>query len=108
MLVTATVLRIQVEDTAGMIEAVEPETEFERGVRQFGYLPIRVIIGMVLFVLKISQLLDRPIVESLLFAAALLVGMTPELLPTIVSVTLKANLLVRSMATNRWSLPLAV
>jgi P-type Mg2+ transporter len=96
MLVTATGRQTQIGDIAGMIEAAEPETEFERGVRQFGYLLIRVMIAMVLFVLTISQLLGRPIIESLLFAVALAVGMTPELLPAIVSVTLSAG--ARAMA----------
>jgi P-type Mg2+ transporter len=96
MLIMATGRQTQVGDIAGMIAAAEPETEFERGVRQFGYLLIRVMIVMVLFVLTVSQLLGRPIVESLLFAVALAVGMTPELLPAIVTVTLSAG--ARSMA----------
>jgi Mg2+-importing ATPase len=96
MLVAATGRKTQVGDIAGIIETAEPETEFERGVRQFGYLLIRVMIAMVLFVLTISQLLGRPIIESLLFAVALAVGMTPELLPAIVSVTLSAG--ARAMA----------
>jgi Mg2+-importing ATPase len=96
VLVTAIGRQTQVGDIARMLEAAEPETEFARGVRQFGYLLIRVMIVMVLFVLTISQLLGRPLVESLLFAVALAVGMTPELLPAIVSVTLSAG--ARAMA----------
>ena len=96
MLVTAIGKQTQVGDIARMIEVAEPETEFARGVRKFGYLLIRVMIVMVLFVLTVSQLLGRPLVESLLFAVALAVGMTPELLPAIVSVTLSAG--ARDMA----------
>jgi P-type Mg2+ transporter len=73
-----------------------PETEFARGVRQFGYLLIRVMVVLVLFVLTVSQLLGRPLIESLLFAVALAVGLSPELLPAIVSVTLSAG--ARTMA----------
>ena len=51
---------------------------------------------MVLFVLTVSQLMGRPLIESLLFAVALAVGITPELLPAIVTVTLSAR--VRKMA----------
>ena len=76
---------------AGMIGSAEPETEFARGIRQFGYLLIKVMIVMVLFVLTLSQLMGRPLIESLLFAVALAVGMTPELLPAIVTVTLSAG-----------------
>ncbi|MDH5245178.1 MAG: magnesium-translocating P-type ATPase [Betaproteobacteria bacterium] len=64
------------------------EPEFARGVRQFGYLLLRIMIVMVLFVLAVNQLLGRPAIESLLFAVALAVGISPELLPAIVSVTL--------------------
>ena len=54
------------------------------------------MIVMVLFVLTVSQLMGRPLIESLLFAVALAVGMTPELLPAIVTVTLSAG--ARAMA----------
>lgn len=73
-----------------------PETEFARGVRQFGNLLVRVMIVMVVFVLTINHLLDRPVLESLLFAVALAVGISPELLPAIVSVTLSRG--ARAMA----------
>lgn len=73
-----------------------PETEFARGVRRFGYLLIRMVIILVLFVLTVNQLLHRPALESLLFAVALAVGLSPELLPAIISVTLSAG--ARAMA----------
>ena len=49
------------------------------------------MVVIVLFVLTVNELLDRPVVESLLFAVALAVGLSPELLPAIVSVTLSAG-----------------
>ena len=76
---------------AGRLRARPPETDFARGVRQFGYLLIRVMVVIVLFVLTVNLLLDRPVIESLLFAAALAVGLSPELLPAIISVTLSAG-----------------
>lgn len=76
---------------AARLRAHEPETDFARGVRQFGYLLIRVMVVIVLFVLTVNLLLDRPMIESLLFAVALAVGLSPELLPAIVSVTLSAG-----------------
>ncbi|WP_421931160.1 magnesium-translocating P-type ATPase [Phenylobacterium sp.] len=67
------------------------ETDFARGVRQFGGLLIRVMVAVVIFVLVVNQLLGRPFIESLLFAVALGVGLSPELLPAIISVTLAAG-----------------
>ena len=60
-------------------------------MRQFGYLLIRVMVVIVLFVLTVNLLLDRPVIASLLFAVALAVGLSPELLPAIISVTLSAG-----------------
>jgi Mg2+-importing ATPase len=70
------------------LERTPPPTEFERGTRQFGLLIMRLTLGMVLFVLLVDAALHRPLLESFLFAVALAVGLTPELLPMIVSVTL--------------------
>ena len=68
--------------------ATVPEAEFARGVRKFGHLLLRIMVVMVFFVLAVNQILERPAIESLLFAVALAVGISPELLPAIVSVTL--------------------
>jgi Mg2+-importing ATPase len=65
-----------------------PETEFERGVQHFGYLLTRVMLVMVVAVLLINVVRDKPPLDSLLFALALAVGLTPELLPAIISITL--------------------
>lgn len=64
------------------------ETEFERGIRGFGALIMRTVVFLVLFLLIISIVLHRNAFESLLFAVALAVGLTPEFLPMITSVTL--------------------
>jgi Mg2+-importing ATPase len=81
---------------AARLRASPEETEFQRGLRRFGYLLLRVMVVLVVFVLVINQLLGRPFFESLLFSVALAVGMSPELLPAIVSVTLSAG--ARGMA----------
>ncbi|WP_291989527.1 magnesium-translocating P-type ATPase [Luteitalea sp.] len=73
------------------LRAREPETSFARGLRQFGYLLIRLMVLIVVSVLSVNLLLHRPLVESLLFSVALAVGLSPELLPAIVSVTLSAG-----------------
>ncbi len=65
-----------------------PETEFERGIRQFGLLIMRAVMFLVLFIMLMSVALKHDAFESLLFAVALAVGLTPEFLPMITSVTL--------------------
>lgn len=83
---------------AAGLEASAPESDFSRGVRQFGYLLLRVMVIMVVFVLTVNQLLGRPAIESMLYAVALAVGLSPELLPAIVSVTLSHG--ARAMAAR--------
>ena len=63
-------------------------TAFELGTRQFGLLIMRLTLLMVGFVLLVNLLSHKPWLESFLFAVALAVGLTPELLPMVVSVTL--------------------
>jgi Mg2+-importing ATPase len=65
-----------------------PPTSFEQGTQRFGLLIMRFTILLVLFVLLVNAFFHRPWLESFLFAVALAVGLTPELLPMIVSVTL--------------------
>jgi len=64
------------------------QTEFERGIQSFGYLLTRVMMVMMVIVLAINIFLGKPPIDSLLFALALAVGLTPELLPAIISITL--------------------
>jgi Mg2+-importing ATPase len=65
-----------------------PETEFERGVRRFGYLLMEVTLVLVIAVFAINVYFARPVLESFLFSVALAVGLTPQLLPAIISVNL--------------------
>ena len=64
------------------------QTDFEHGVQKFGYLLTEVMVVMVVLVLAINIFLAKPPIDSLLFALALAVGLTPELLPAIISITL--------------------
>jgi len=75
-------------DIATRLARRAPETEFERGTRRFGLLIMKTTILLVLFVLLISVLFHRVLLESLLFAVALAVGLTPEFLPMITTITL--------------------
>src|SRR5580765_22711 len=74
-------------DIAARLAMRPPETEFERGTRQFALFITRTVFFLVLFVLLASALLHRAFLESLLFAVALAVGLTTEFLPMISSVT---------------------
>jgi Mg2+-importing ATPase len=65
-----------------------PETEFEHGLRRFSLLILRTTVVLVLFILLVSIAFKHDAFESLLFAVALGVGLTPEFLPMISSVTL--------------------
>jgi P-type Mg2+ transporter len=65
-----------------------PPTAFEAGLRRFSVLILRITLLLVLFVMTESLMFHRSWLESLMFALALAVGLTPELLPMIVTVTL--------------------
>ena len=73
-----------------------PETEFERGIRRFGDMLTQVMVMLVLVVFAINVILHKPAIDSLLFAVALAVGVSPELLPAIISITLSKG--AQSMA----------
>jgi len=73
-----------------------PETEFERGMNSFGYLMTKIVFFLVVFVFFINALFKHGILSSLLFAVALAVGLTPELLPMILSITLTQGALAMS------------
>ncbi len=75
-----------------------PETDFARGLRHFGVMLTQVMLVMVVVVLATNVALGRPFADTLLFAVALAVGLSPELLPAIVSVTLSAG--ARTMVKN--------
>ncbi len=75
-------------EIADTLIASAPPTAFELGTRRFGMLIMRLTVLLVLFVLLMNAFFHRPWLESFLFAVALAVGLTPELLPMVVSVTL--------------------
>jgi Mg2+-importing ATPase len=65
-----------------------PETDFQIGLRRFSYLLLWVALTLTAFILVINLLLGRPLIESMLFALAIAVGITPQLLPAVVSTSL--------------------
>jgi len=98
-LVAATGARTVFGGVAGDLSRRAPVTGFERGIRRFGYLLLQITLVLVVAVLAVNLLRGRPPLESLLFTLALAVGLAPELLPAIVSVTLAHG--ARRMAAAR-------
>ena len=87
-LVTRTGMATEFGHVAKTLVERPPETEFERGLKQFSYLMSKIIFFLVIFVFFINALFRHGVLESLLFSVALAVGMTPELLPMILSLNL--------------------
>jgi len=83
----------------------QPETEFQVGLRRFSYLLLRVAIALTALILVTNLMLHRPLISSALFALAIAVSITPQLLPAVVSTSLatgsrqlaKAKVLVKRL-----------
>ena len=90
-LVMQTGCKTQLGSIADRLRIRPEETDFERGVRQFGMLVIRLTLVLVVVIFALNVFLQRPVLDSFLFALALAVGITPELLPAIISVNLASG-----------------
>lgn len=88
MLVVATGSRTRLGAIAGALHKAPPPTAFEHGIHRLGMLIVRLTIFLVMFVLLAHLALGRAPLQSFLFAMALAVGLTPELLPMIMTVAL--------------------
>lgn len=88
VLIVQTGANTEFGEIAARLTLRPPETEFEHGIRRFGSLLTRIMSALVLAVLTINIFLERPAIDSLLFAIALAVGIAPELLPAIISINL--------------------
>jgi Mg2+-importing ATPase len=95
-LVIATGAATAFGDIADRLAQRPTETAFDQGLRRFGMLIMRAVVFLVLFLIVVSLVLHRNPFESLLFAVALAVGLTPEFLPMITSVTLAKGAVVMS------------
>jgi Mg2+-importing ATPase len=83
---------------AGRLTLRPPETEFERGIRHFGTMLTQVMMLLVFIVFAVNVYFDKPVLDALLFSLALAVGLTPELLPAIISINLSKG--SQTMAAN--------
>lgn len=98
-LVVATGAATQFGSLAAQLDQRKITTGFERGITEFGLLLVRAMVILVTAIFVVNLVLDRPVVESLLFSLALAVGLTPQLLPAIVAVSLSTG--ARQMAAER-------
>src|SRR6516225_4945979 len=90
---------------AAGLDKKQPETDFQVGLRRFSYLLLEVAIALMVVILVSNLLLRKPIIDSVLFSLAIAVGITPQLLPAVVSTSLatgsrqlaKAKVLVKRL-----------
>jgi Mg2+-importing ATPase len=73
-----------------------PETEFQRGVRKYGTMLISLTMALVIGIFVLNTAVGHPIIDSLLFSLAVAVGLVPELMPAIVTISLSQG--ARAMA----------
>jgi P-type Mg2+ transporter len=88
LLIVETGARTELGRVAAHVATRAPETDFERGLRRFGYLLMEVTLLLVLGIFAANVYFHRPVLESLMFSLALAIGLTPQLLPAIVAVNL--------------------
>jgi Mg2+-importing ATPase len=88
--------RTMLGEIGASLEREPPPAAFEQGTRSFGLLILRLTAGMVLFAILVNAWRGRPWLDSFLFAVALAVGLTPEMLPMVVSVTLSRGAIAMS------------
>jgi len=98
-LVVATGANTAFGDIAARLATRPEETAFDRGLKDFGLLLTRTVFFLVIFLLGVNFFLHRDMLQSLLFVVALAVGLTPEFLPMITSVTLSKG--ARAMAEKK-------
>jgi Mg2+-importing ATPase len=97
--IALTGLQTELGKLSAHIRSARPETEFEHGVRRFGYFLIEVTLVLVIANLVVNVYLQRSVLDSLLFSLALAIGLTPQLLPAIISVNLAHG--ARRMAKDK-------
>ncbi len=98
-LVVATGARTSFGDIAARLASQAEQTAFDRGLRDFSLLLTRTVLFLVMFLMMVSLVRHKDPFQSLLFAVALAVGLTPEFLPMIVAVTLSKG--ARAMARKK-------
>jgi len=70
------------------LKSTTPETDFEKGIRHFGYMLMQITLVLVVVILAVNLVMKKPVLDSFLFALAIAVGLTPQLLPAIISINM--------------------
>ena len=89
--VVQTGMRTEFGQIAAGLGTQQPQTEFQRGLGKFSFLLLEVAVGLTSLIFVVNVLLHRPVIDSLLFSLAIAVGITPQLLPAVVSASLAAG-----------------
>lgn len=98
-LAVKTGLKTEFGHISAALKMAAPETDFEKGIRHLGYLLMQLTTIMLVVIFFVNTLMHKPILDSFLFALALAVGLTPQLLPAIISVNLAKG--ARQMAKQK-------
>ena len=99
VLVVQTGVATQFGRVSGRLAQAHVATSFERGMAGFGYLLVRAMVVLVVAIFVVNVVLARPLIDSALFSLALAVGLTPQLLPAIVTISLSQG--ARQMAREK-------
>ena len=89
--VAATGAETRLGSVAGRLSEQQPPTAFQRGLGSFAGLLARVTAVLTIFIFVVNAVLGRPVLDALLFSLAIAVGLTPQLLPAIVTVSLSTG-----------------
>ena len=87
-LVISTCLQTQFGEISRRLAAMRIETSFDKGIRSFTWLMIRLMILLVIIIFAINAILKGDLIQALLFSLAVAVGLTPEMLPMLVAINL--------------------
>lgn len=98
-LITKTSINTEIGRISERLKFRPPETEFEHGARKFGYFLMEITLILVIAIFAINSYFGRPIMDAFLFSTALAVGLTPQLLPAVISINLSKG--AKKMASKK-------
>jgi Mg2+-importing ATPase len=87
-LVTSTGKNTEFGGISRSLTRAHPETEFQRGVKKYGTMLLTLTLALTIGIFSLNALVGHPIVDSLLFSLAVAIGLVPELMPAIVTISL--------------------
>jgi Mg2+-importing ATPase len=99
ILIMSTGLNTEFGNISNVLRHKSPETDFEKGIRKFGYMLMEITLMLTIVIFAVNVLLHKPMLDSFLFSLALAVGLTPQMLPAIITVNLSTG--ARRMASQK-------